>query len=51
VLRVDDHPEPLRELRRLLALEEGYRALTRTNRRAESARAGGLLPDAEALLA
>lgn len=43
-LRVDDHPEPLRELRRLLALEEGYRALTRSDRRAEAAREGGL-PD------
>jgi uncharacterized Ntn-hydrolase superfamily protein len=26
-LRVDDHPEPLRELRRLLEFEEAYRAL------------------------
>jgi hypothetical protein len=34
----------LRELRRLLALEAGYRALTRSDRRAEAARAGGL-PD------
>jgi uncharacterized Ntn-hydrolase superfamily protein len=41
-LRVDDHPEPLRELRRLLDLEEGYRALTRSDERAAAARAGGL---------
>jgi uncharacterized Ntn-hydrolase superfamily protein len=41
-LRVDDHPEPLRELGRLLDLEEGYRALTRTDERAAAARAGGL---------
>lgn len=41
-LRVDDHPEPLVELRRLLDLEEGYRAVVRTDRRAEAARAGGL---------
>jgi uncharacterized Ntn-hydrolase superfamily protein len=41
-LRVDDHPEPLRELRRLLDLEEAYRALTRTDERAAAARAGGL---------
>jgi hypothetical protein len=39
---VDDHPEPLRELRRLLDLEEGYRALTLTDERAAAARAGGL---------
>jgi uncharacterized Ntn-hydrolase superfamily protein len=41
-LRVDDHPEPLRELRRLLDLEEGYCALTRSDERAAAARAGGL---------
>jgi uncharacterized Ntn-hydrolase superfamily protein len=41
-LRVDDHPEPLTELRRLLDLEEGYCALTRTDQRAAAARAGGL---------
>jgi uncharacterized Ntn-hydrolase superfamily protein len=41
-LRVDDHPEPLRELRRLLDLEEGYRALMRSDDRAVAARAGGL---------
>jgi uncharacterized Ntn-hydrolase superfamily protein len=37
-LRVDDHPEPLAELRRLLDLEDGYRALDHDNR-AEAARA------------
>ncbi|HEX7255573.1 MAG TPA: DUF1028 domain-containing protein, partial [Gaiellaceae bacterium] len=37
-LRVDDHSEPLRELRRLLDLEDGYRALDGDNR-AEAARA------------
>ena len=41
-VRVDDHDEPLRELRRLLDLEEGYRALTCTDERAAAARAGGL---------
>jgi uncharacterized Ntn-hydrolase superfamily protein len=41
-LRVDDHPEPLRELRRLLDLEEAYRAVTRSDERAAAARAGGL---------
>jgi uncharacterized Ntn-hydrolase superfamily protein len=41
-VRVDDHEEPLRELRRLLDLEEGYRALTRTDERAAAARTGGL---------
>jgi uncharacterized Ntn-hydrolase superfamily protein len=41
-LRVDDHPEPLRELRRLLDLEEAYRAQTRSDGRAAAARAGGL---------
>jgi uncharacterized Ntn-hydrolase superfamily protein len=41
-LRVDDHPEPLRELRRLLDLEEAYRAQIRVDDRAASARAGGL---------
>ena len=41
-LRVDDHPEPLGELRRLLDLEEAYRALTRSDERAAAARAGGL---------
>jgi uncharacterized Ntn-hydrolase superfamily protein len=41
-LRVDDHPEPLRELRRLLDLEEGYCAVMRSDERAAAARAGGL---------
>jgi len=41
-LRVDDHAQPLRELRRLLDLEEAYRALTRSDERAAAARAGGL---------
>jgi hypothetical protein len=41
-VRVDDHEEPLRELRRLLDLEEGYRALRLTDERAAAARAGGL---------
>ena len=41
-LRVDDHPEPLRELRRLLDLEEAYRAQWRVDARAAAARAGGL---------
>ena len=31
-LRIDDHPEPLAELRRLLDLEDGYRALDQDNR-------------------
>jgi uncharacterized Ntn-hydrolase superfamily protein len=43
-LRVDDHAEPLRELRRLLDLEEAYRALTRSDERAAAARSGGLSP-------
>jgi uncharacterized Ntn-hydrolase superfamily protein len=37
-LRVDDHPEPLSELRRLLALDEGYKAMLEGDRRAEAAR-------------
>lgn len=37
-LRVDDHPEPLAELRRLLALDEGYTAMYEGDRRAEAAR-------------
>jgi uncharacterized Ntn-hydrolase superfamily protein len=37
-LRVDDDPEPLQELRRLLDLEDGYRALDGENR-ADAARA------------
>jgi uncharacterized Ntn-hydrolase superfamily protein len=41
-LRVDDHPEPLTELRRLLDLAEGYRSMTRVEDRAEAARTAGL---------
>jgi uncharacterized Ntn-hydrolase superfamily protein len=41
-VRVDDHADPLRELRRLLDLEEAYRALWRTGERAAAAREGGL---------
>jgi uncharacterized Ntn-hydrolase superfamily protein len=37
-LRVDDHPEPLSELRRLLGLDEGYTAMLEGDRRAEAAR-------------
>jgi uncharacterized Ntn-hydrolase superfamily protein len=41
-LRVDDHPTPLVELRRLLDAEEASRWPLLTERRAEAARAGGL---------
>ena len=41
-LRVDDHPEPLAELRRLLALDEGYTAMFEGDRRAQAARAAGM---------
>jgi uncharacterized Ntn-hydrolase superfamily protein len=41
-LRVEDHPEPLKELRRLVGLAEGYRAQSRVDERADAARAGGL---------
>jgi uncharacterized Ntn-hydrolase superfamily protein len=41
-LRVDDHPAPLRELGRLLDLEEAYRAQFRVEDRTEAARRGGL---------
>jgi uncharacterized Ntn-hydrolase superfamily protein len=41
-LRVEDHPEPLTELRRLLGLAEGYRAMTRVEDRAAAARTAGL---------
>jgi uncharacterized Ntn-hydrolase superfamily protein len=41
-LRVEDHPEPLKELRRLLDLAEGYRAMSRVEDRAEAARTAGL---------
>ena len=43
-LYVDDHPEPLRELRRLLDLDEGYKAMDDSDRRAEVARAAGMEP-------
>jgi uncharacterized Ntn-hydrolase superfamily protein len=41
-LQVDDHPEPLTELRRLYDLAEGYRALSRVDDRTEAARTAGL---------
>jgi uncharacterized Ntn-hydrolase superfamily protein len=41
-LRVDDHPEPLKELRRLFDLAEGYQALSQVDDRTEAARAAGL---------
>jgi uncharacterized Ntn-hydrolase superfamily protein len=41
-VRVDDHPEPLKELRRLFDLAQGYRALSRVDDRADAARAAGL---------
>jgi uncharacterized Ntn-hydrolase superfamily protein len=41
-LRVDDHPQPLTELRRLLDLEEGYRNLPESKDPAETARSAGL---------
>jgi uncharacterized Ntn-hydrolase superfamily protein len=41
-LYVDDHPEPLGELRRLLDLDEGYKAMDESDRRAEVARAAGM---------
>jgi uncharacterized Ntn-hydrolase superfamily protein len=41
-LYVDDHPEPLRELRRLLDLDEGYKAMDESETRAEVARAAGM---------
>ena len=42
-IRVDDHPDPLGELRRLLTLEEGYRRLNRAeSQRAAVAREAGL---------
>jgi uncharacterized Ntn-hydrolase superfamily protein len=41
-LRVDDHPEPLVELRRLLDLEEGYRNLPESRDPVATARAAGL---------
>ena len=41
-LRVEDHPEPLKELRRLVGVAEGYRALSRVDDRADAARTAGL---------
>jgi uncharacterized Ntn-hydrolase superfamily protein len=41
-VRVDDHPEPLAELRRLLELDEGYNAMFESEQRAEAARAAGM---------
>jgi uncharacterized Ntn-hydrolase superfamily protein len=38
-LRVDDHPEPLAELRRLLDLDDGYKAMHAGEGRADAARA------------
>jgi hypothetical protein len=41
-VRVDDHPRPLEELRRLLDLEDGYRAMYDDGPGAAAAREGGL---------
>lgn len=41
-LRVDDHPQPLDELRRLLELEDGYNAMFDGQERAEAARAANM---------
>jgi uncharacterized Ntn-hydrolase superfamily protein len=41
-LRVEDHPEPLRELRRLLDLHDGYEAMDRDGDRAGAARRFGM---------
>jgi uncharacterized Ntn-hydrolase superfamily protein len=41
-LRVEDHPEPLKELRRLHDMAAGYRAQSRVEERAKAARAGNL---------
>ena len=41
-LRVDDHPEPLAELRRLLQLHEGYTAMGEVDDSARIARAAGM---------
>ena len=41
-VRVDDHAEPLKELRRLLDLDEGYGAMRYAAQRAERARAAGM---------
>ncbi|MGH3080084.1 MAG: DUF1028 domain-containing protein [Gaiellaceae bacterium] len=41
-LRVDDHPEPLEELRRLLDLHDGYEAMDEPGDRVETARRLGM---------
>jgi uncharacterized Ntn-hydrolase superfamily protein len=41
-IRVDDHPEPLEELRRLLQLHEGYAAMGEVDDSAAIARAAGM---------
>lgn len=41
-VRVDDHPEPLAELRRLLQLHEGYTAMGEVDDSAQIARAAGM---------
>jgi uncharacterized Ntn-hydrolase superfamily protein len=41
-LRVEDHPDPLRELRRLVDLANGYQALSQVGDRSQAARAAGL---------
>ena len=41
-LRVDDHPEPLKELRRLLDLHEGYQLFDEDTQRGEAARRLGM---------
>jgi uncharacterized Ntn-hydrolase superfamily protein len=41
-LYVDDHPEPLKELRRLLELHDGYTAMFEAESRADAARAAGM---------
>jgi hypothetical protein len=39
---VEDHPDPLRELRRLVDLANGYQALSQVGDRSQAARAAGL---------
>jgi uncharacterized Ntn-hydrolase superfamily protein len=41
-IRVDDHPEPLKELRRLLDLNEGYETMDEVAERGEAARRLGM---------
>lgn len=41
-VRVDDHPKPLEELRRLLDLNDGYEAMDEAGDRAEAARRFGM---------